>query len=166
MQPKRYLVVTADDFGIGPATSRGILDLAGEGLVTATVLQESFVRPVAVPVTETVADPAGRLAIVLGLTVTALLAPLGLPLAGQAASVKFVSTTVQFRRSAVPELVTPIVTALLPFASFCAQFFVTVRPGVRQSNLAVSCAVAFRFGFCAFSAGSLGASQEFRITYL
>jgi predicted glycoside hydrolase/deacetylase ChbG (UPF0249 family) len=34
----RYLVVTADDFGIGPATSRGILDLAAEGLVTCTVL--------------------------------------------------------------------------------------------------------------------------------
>lgn len=34
----RYLIVTADDFGIGPATSRGILDLAGDGLVTCTVL--------------------------------------------------------------------------------------------------------------------------------
>jgi predicted glycoside hydrolase/deacetylase ChbG (UPF0249 family) len=31
-------VVTADDFGIGPATSQGILDLAGRGLVTSTVL--------------------------------------------------------------------------------------------------------------------------------
>jgi predicted glycoside hydrolase/deacetylase ChbG (UPF0249 family) len=34
----RYLIVTADDFGIGPATSRGILDLAAGGLVTCTVL--------------------------------------------------------------------------------------------------------------------------------
>lgn len=34
----RYLVVTADDFGIGPETSRGILDLASEGAVTGTVL--------------------------------------------------------------------------------------------------------------------------------
>jgi len=34
----RYLVVVADDFGIGPATSRGILDLAAKGLVTGTVL--------------------------------------------------------------------------------------------------------------------------------
>src|SRR5262249_30452298 len=34
----RYLVVTADDFGIGPATTAGILDLARDGLVTATVL--------------------------------------------------------------------------------------------------------------------------------
>jgi predicted glycoside hydrolase/deacetylase ChbG (UPF0249 family) len=34
----RYLVVTADDFGIGPATSQGILDLAAEGLLTGTVL--------------------------------------------------------------------------------------------------------------------------------
>jgi predicted glycoside hydrolase/deacetylase ChbG (UPF0249 family) len=34
----RYLIVTADDFGIGPETSRGILELAGEGLVTCTVL--------------------------------------------------------------------------------------------------------------------------------
>jgi predicted glycoside hydrolase/deacetylase ChbG (UPF0249 family) len=35
---KRYLVVTADDFGIGPATSHGILDLASQGLVTCSVL--------------------------------------------------------------------------------------------------------------------------------
>jgi len=35
---KRYLVVTADDYGIGPATSQGILDLAARGAVTATVL--------------------------------------------------------------------------------------------------------------------------------
>jgi predicted glycoside hydrolase/deacetylase ChbG (UPF0249 family) len=34
----RYLVVTADDYGIGPETSRGILDLAARGLVTSTVL--------------------------------------------------------------------------------------------------------------------------------
>jgi len=37
-QPLRYLVVGADDFGMGPATSRGILDLAAKGLVTGTVL--------------------------------------------------------------------------------------------------------------------------------
>lgn len=35
---QRYLLVTADDFGIGPATSRAILELAAEGLVTSTVL--------------------------------------------------------------------------------------------------------------------------------
>jgi predicted glycoside hydrolase/deacetylase ChbG (UPF0249 family) len=35
---KRYLIVTADDYGIGPATSQGILELGAEGLVTATVL--------------------------------------------------------------------------------------------------------------------------------
>jgi hypothetical protein len=35
---KRYLVVTADDFGIGPATSQGILDLAAQGRVTCAVL--------------------------------------------------------------------------------------------------------------------------------
>ncbi len=34
----RFLVVTADDFGIGPATSQGILDLGRQGIVTATVL--------------------------------------------------------------------------------------------------------------------------------
>jgi predicted glycoside hydrolase/deacetylase ChbG (UPF0249 family) len=34
----RYLIVMADDFGIGPATSRAILDLAARGPVTATVL--------------------------------------------------------------------------------------------------------------------------------
>ncbi len=38
MDAKRYLIVTADDFGIGPATSEGILELGAEGLVTATVL--------------------------------------------------------------------------------------------------------------------------------
>jgi len=36
--PHRLLVVTADDFGIGPETTRGILDLASRGLVTSTVL--------------------------------------------------------------------------------------------------------------------------------
>jgi predicted glycoside hydrolase/deacetylase ChbG (UPF0249 family) len=35
---KRRLIVTADDFGMGPATSQGILDLAGRGLVTCSVL--------------------------------------------------------------------------------------------------------------------------------
>src|SRR5262249_7482868 len=35
---RRFLVVTADDFGIGTETSRGILDLAARGLVTSTVL--------------------------------------------------------------------------------------------------------------------------------
>jgi predicted glycoside hydrolase/deacetylase ChbG (UPF0249 family) len=34
----RPLVVTADDFGVGPETTRGILDLAAQGLVTGTVL--------------------------------------------------------------------------------------------------------------------------------
>ncbi len=38
MDASRYLVVTADDFGIGPATSRAILDLAAAGRVTGTVL--------------------------------------------------------------------------------------------------------------------------------
>lgn len=38
MDGTRFLVVTADDYGIGPATSRGILDLAAAGLVTSTVL--------------------------------------------------------------------------------------------------------------------------------
>lgn len=34
----RFLLVTADDFGIGVETSRGILDLAARGVVTSTVL--------------------------------------------------------------------------------------------------------------------------------
>ena len=38
MIEERYLVVTADDFGIGPETSRGILELAHRGLVTGSVL--------------------------------------------------------------------------------------------------------------------------------
>jgi predicted glycoside hydrolase/deacetylase ChbG (UPF0249 family) len=35
---QRYLLVTADDYGIGPATSQGILDLAASGPVTGSVL--------------------------------------------------------------------------------------------------------------------------------
>jgi predicted glycoside hydrolase/deacetylase ChbG (UPF0249 family) len=38
MDATRLLLVTADDFGIGPETSRGILELAARGAVTATVL--------------------------------------------------------------------------------------------------------------------------------
>src|ERR1700722_1017596 len=38
MDGTRPLFVIADDFGIGPQTSRGILDLAARGLVTGTVL--------------------------------------------------------------------------------------------------------------------------------
>lgn len=38
MTANRYLIVTADDFGMGPATTEGILDLAGANLITATVL--------------------------------------------------------------------------------------------------------------------------------
>jgi predicted glycoside hydrolase/deacetylase ChbG (UPF0249 family) len=34
----RYLIVTADDFGIGPGTSQGILDLATQGRLSAAVL--------------------------------------------------------------------------------------------------------------------------------
>jgi chitin disaccharide deacetylase len=35
---QRFLIVTADDYGMGPETSRGILDLGEQGLVTGTVL--------------------------------------------------------------------------------------------------------------------------------
>ena len=38
MGPPRQLVVIADDFGIGPDTDRGILELAADGLVTGTTL--------------------------------------------------------------------------------------------------------------------------------
>ncbi|CAN5593587.1 chitin disaccharide deacetylase [soil metagenome] len=34
----RQLIITADDFGIGPETSRGILELAVRGTITSTVL--------------------------------------------------------------------------------------------------------------------------------
>jgi predicted glycoside hydrolase/deacetylase ChbG (UPF0249 family) len=37
-RPTRFLVVVADDFGIGPSTSAGILDVADRGAVTASVL--------------------------------------------------------------------------------------------------------------------------------
>jgi predicted glycoside hydrolase/deacetylase ChbG (UPF0249 family) len=38
MDATRFLVVIADDYGIGPETSRGILELAARGVVTGTVL--------------------------------------------------------------------------------------------------------------------------------
>jgi predicted glycoside hydrolase/deacetylase ChbG (UPF0249 family) len=38
MDASRYLVVIADDYGIGPETSRAILELAMRGVVTGTVL--------------------------------------------------------------------------------------------------------------------------------
>jgi predicted glycoside hydrolase/deacetylase ChbG (UPF0249 family) len=38
MDASRVLVVVADDYGIGPETSRGILELAAEGVITGTVL--------------------------------------------------------------------------------------------------------------------------------
>src|SRR5207245_11287908 len=98
--------------------------------VTMAVLQESFVRSFAVPVTVAML-PCPRLAIVLGLTVTALLVPVGSPLAGPAPAVKSVSVTPQFSRSAVPVFCTVIVIALLPLvASVVAQSFVTTSPGV------------------------------------
>jgi hypothetical protein len=34
----RYLIVNADDYGIGPATSKGILELGSQGLLTSSVL--------------------------------------------------------------------------------------------------------------------------------
>lgn len=38
MDGKRYLTVVADDYGMGSATSKGILELGAEGLISATVL--------------------------------------------------------------------------------------------------------------------------------
>ncbi len=38
MEGTRYLIVNADDFGIGPDTSKSILELASAGLITSTVL--------------------------------------------------------------------------------------------------------------------------------
>jgi len=38
MDATRFLVVIADDYGIGPETSRGILELAVRNLITGTVL--------------------------------------------------------------------------------------------------------------------------------
>ncbi len=38
MDGNRFLIVLADDFGIGPATTTGILDLAAQGRVTGSVL--------------------------------------------------------------------------------------------------------------------------------
>src|SRR5271170_7251135 len=38
MDAFRFLVVVADDYGIGPETSRAILELAGRGVVSGAVL--------------------------------------------------------------------------------------------------------------------------------
>jgi predicted glycoside hydrolase/deacetylase ChbG (UPF0249 family) len=35
---QRFLIVMADDFGIGPATSRAMIELAGQGVITGAVL--------------------------------------------------------------------------------------------------------------------------------
>src|SRR5436190_22701387 len=86
--------------------------------------------------------PCARLAIVLGLTATGALVPVGSPLAGHPASVKFVSVIVQFSRSAVPVFSAVIVIALLPFTSPSAHTFVTVSPGVWHWKFASSNAVA------------------------
>jgi predicted glycoside hydrolase/deacetylase ChbG (UPF0249 family) len=34
----RYLIINADDFGVGDATSQGILDLAAGGYISSSVL--------------------------------------------------------------------------------------------------------------------------------
>jgi predicted glycoside hydrolase/deacetylase ChbG (UPF0249 family) len=44
MDASRFLIVIADDFGIGPETTRGILDLAVRGVVTGTVLLSNSIH--------------------------------------------------------------------------------------------------------------------------
>jgi chitin disaccharide deacetylase len=59
MDAMRHLLVIADDFGIGPQTSRGILDLAARGLVTGTVLLvNSTYAPAAVAAWRRSGEPA------------------------------------------------------------------------------------------------------------
>ncbi len=36
--PNRLLLITADDFGIGPETTRGILKAAQQGAITSSVV--------------------------------------------------------------------------------------------------------------------------------
>src|SRR5207247_5760218 len=97
--------------------------------VTETVLQESCVSPVIVPVPLAAGAPTPR-SNMFGFTDT------GLPPTGRPGGVTqlppgtFVSVTLQFARAAVPEFVTVIVTALLPLVSRRPQSSVTVSPGV------------------------------------
>src|SRR5256712_4534431 len=97
--------------------------------VTETVLQESCVSPVIVPVAVTAGAPTPR-SNMFGLTATEISAagrPGGVV---QVSPVRFVSVTLQFASAADPVFVTVIVTALLPLVSRRAQSLVTVRPGV------------------------------------
>src|SRR5213076_2753762 len=97
--------------------------------VTETVLQESCVSPVIVPVAVTAGAPTPR-SNMFGLTATEL-SPTGRPGGvAQPPPVKFVSVSLQFASAADPVFVTVIVTALLPLVSRRAQSLVTVRPGV------------------------------------
>src|SRR5437899_5396025 len=109
--------------------------------VTETVLQESCVSPVIVPVAGTAGAPTPR-SNIFGLTATEISAagrPGGVV---QVSPVKFVSVTLQFASAADPVFVTVIVTALLPLVSRRAQSLVTVRPGVWHWKFASSNAVA------------------------
>src|SRR5438046_8302662 len=109
--------------------------------VPGTVLQESCVSPVIVPVAVTAGSPTPR-SNMFGLTATEL-SPTGRPGGvAQPPPVKFVSVTLQFASAADPVFVTVIVTALLPLVSRRAQSLVTVRPGVWHWKFASSNAVA------------------------
>src|SRR5437870_5480421 len=57
-----------------------------------------------------------------------------------------VSEALQLPSAASP-LLQAWITTWFVVPTWSWQSLVTVRPGVRQSNVAVSCAVAFRFGF-------------------
>src|SRR5712692_5869701 len=106
--------------------------------VTDATLHEFVVSPVSAQVTADAVAPAARLAMVVEQLGTPWLVPEGDPFAGHPASVKFVSLTTHWARSAVPVFFTVIVMALLPLASCTAQFFVTCSPGVSHLKFASS----------------------------
>jgi hypothetical protein len=77
MDAARYLIVVADDYGIGPATSAGILRLARRGVVTASVLLVNSPHAPAAVEAWRAADPPTDLGWHPNLTLDAPVAPAG-----------------------------------------------------------------------------------------
>src|SRR5207247_7158029 len=109
--------------------------------VTDTVLQAFTVSPLTLPFTVVI------VACVSDATPDTVIG-VGVPDGGQVGSfLNTLSVTTQFARSAVPVFISSMSTSLLPFASGTRQVLVTLSPGVRHWNFAVSLAVARKFAF-------------------
>src|SRR5207249_1746000 len=109
--------------------------------VTDAVLQAFAVSPLTLPFTVVIVP------CVSDATPGAVIG-VGAPDGGQVGSFgNTLSVTTQFARSADPVFISSMSTSLLPFASGTRQVLVTLSPGVRHWNFAVSFAVARKFAF-------------------